>query len=464
MSGTKFQIDMCHGPLLGKIVLFAFPLIFTQIFQLLFNAVDLMVVGRFVSSDAMASVGATMSLNGLMINAFSGLSVASNILVARHFGAGDKKALSRTVRTSMQMAFYGGFVLMVIALLAARPLLILMKTPESILGMSCIYIWICFASIPCTVVYNFGSAILRAVGDTRRPLFFLFAAGLINVGLNLFFILVCGMGVAGVALATAISHGVSGTLVLIVLLRTRECYRLKLRGKGFSMPVFRDLLKLGIPAMIQSACFPVSNMIIQSAVNTFGAVAVAGNTAAMALEGFVYIGSFAFHQTAVSFVSQNYGGGKYRRIIRSLQLSYLSGAVVCIAAGCGMLCAGRTLLGYFNPDPEVIEWGMIRLMVMCPFYFLCATMDASSGGLRGLGYSTLSTINSLTGACVMRILWIWWVLPVFPFYICIMVSYPVSWFLVTAASTCCLWVICRRLLRTGVARRRTWATVSAPVR
>ncbi len=460
MSGEKFQIDMCHGPLLGKIILFSLPLIFTQVFQLLFNAVDLMVVGRFVSSDAMASVGATMTLNSFMINAFSGLSVASNILVSRFYGGGDRKSLSLTVRTSMQLALYGGIAVMVIALLAARPLLILMQTPGSILDMSCLYVWICFCAIPCVMLYNFGAAILRAVGDTRRPLIFLIVAGVVNVGLNLFFILVCGMGVAGVAIATAISHGVSAWLILRTLVNTPGCFRLKLRGKGFAFPIFREMLWLGIPAMIQSACFPISNMIIQSAVNSFGAVAIAGNTAAQALEGFIYIGSYAFHHTAVSFVSQNYGGGKYKRIVRSLLYSYLSGTVFCITIGMAFLWWGRTLLAFFNPDPEAIEWGMLRLKVIGICYFLCSSMDAASGGLRGLGYSTLSTVNSLTGACAMRILWIWWIFPVFPTYFCVLVSYPISWFLVTTVSSGCLWFLCRRLLRTGAARRQVWTAVS----
>ena len=328
MTTSKYQIDMCHGPLFGKIVLFAMPLMFTYILQLLFNAVDLVVIGHYAPHEAMAAVGATMNLNSLVINIFIGISIGTNVLAARFFGAKDSGGMSRTVHTSMTVAIYGGIALMIAGLVVARPLLALMDTPEEILPMSCTYIWICFCAIPFIMLYNFGCAILRAVGDTRRPLYFLIIAGIVNVLLNLFFVIVCGMDVGGVALATAISHGISAFLILKTLISARDVYRLQLKKLSVDFTIFKEMLKIGIPAGVQSSCFAVSNMIIQSSINSFGSLAMAGTTAVLGLEGIVYVGSYAFHQTAISFVAQNLGGRKFKRILKSLY-----GCFLC-AAGC----------------------------------------------------------------------------------------------------------------------------------
>lgn len=276
MTTSKYQIDMCHGPLFGKIVLFAMPLMFTYILQLLFNAVDLVVIGHYAPHEAMAAVGATMNLNSLVINIFIGISIGTNVLAARFFGAKDSGGMSRTVHTSMTVAIYGGIALMIAGLAVARPLLVLMDTPEEILPMSCTYIWICFCAIPFIMLYNFGCAILRAVGDTRRPLYFLIIAGIVNVLLNLFFVIVCGMDVGGVALATAISHGISAFLILKTLISARDVYRLQLKKLSVDFTIFKEMLKIGIPAGVQSSCFAVSNMIIQSSINSFGSLAMAG--------------------------------------------------------------------------------------------------------------------------------------------------------------------------------------------
>lgn len=447
MAASKYQIDMCHGPLFGKIVLFSLPLMFTYILQLLFNAADLIVIGHYAPHEAMAAVGATMNLNSLVINIFIGISIGANVLAARYFGARDRRSITRTVQTTMTVALFGGVLLMIVGLLVARPLLILMDTPENILPQACTYIWICFCAIPCIMLYNFGCAILRAVGDTRRPLFFLVIAGVINVLLNLFFVIVCGMEVAGVALATAISHAISAGLILRTLSVTREVYRFNLKKLYVDWKIFFEMLKIGIPAGVQSSCFAISNMIIQSSINSFGSLAMAGMTAALGVEGIVYVGSFSFHQTAISFVAQNLGGKKFKRIQRSLFNCFFCACLCNLILGEGFYLFGEQVLRIFNPNPEVIAWGLLRMKMLFTTYFLCGIMDVASGGLRGLGYSFLSAVITLFGACVFRV---WWVFEIFPHYRTmenLLLSYPISWLLVAILNSTLLYWVCRRLFR-----------------
>ena len=304
---SKYQMDMCRGPLFGQIVIFSVPLMLSGILQLLFNAADLVVIGRFAPHEALAAVGSTASLTGLIVNVFMGLSVGTNVLVANYYGAKDRKLVSRTVHTAILMAAVGGTVLAFLGILLARPMLSLMGTPDNVLSKACVYMWIYFAGMPLIMLYNFGSAVMRAVGDTRRPLFFLLFAGIVNVVLNLFFVLVFHMDVAGVALATVISQGIAAYLVIRCLMNARDACRLKYRGLKIDPTILRNMLWIGLPAGIQGMFFSLSNITIQSSVNSFGSLAIAGNTAAISLEGFVYIGSNAFHQTVVSFAGQNLG-------------------------------------------------------------------------------------------------------------------------------------------------------------
>lgn len=447
MAANNYQIDMCHGPLFGKIVLFALPLMFTYILQLLFNAVDLIVIGHYAPYNAMAAVGATMNLNSLVVNIFIGISIGTNVLAGRFFGAKNRRDMRRTVQTSMTVALYGGIILMIIGLAVAKPLLILMGTPAEILPGACTYIWICFCAIPFIMLYNFGCAILRATGDTRRPLFFLVFAGVVNVLLNLFFVIVCGMEVAGVALATAISHAISAGLIVRTMMVARDACRLNLRRLRIDFDIFKEILKIGIPAGFQSSCFSISNMTIQSSINSFGPVAMAGMTAALGLEGIVYVGSFAFHQTAISFVSQNLGGRKYKRILRSLYDCFICASCSCLLMGFGFYLCGETLLAIFNPNPEVIAWGLLRMKILFTTYILCGIMDVASGGLRGLGYSFFSALISMVGACGFRIWWVWAVFPHYRSMENLLLSYPISWFLVAAVSGALLYWVCQRLLR-----------------
>lgn len=437
---------MCRGPLFGKIVLFALPLMLTYVLQLLFNATDLIIIGHYAHYNAMAAVGATMNLNSLVINIFIGLSIGTNVVAARFIGAKDSEKVRQAVHTSMTVAIFGGIGLMLIGLAVAKPLLVLMQTPEEILPLSCTYIWICFCAIPFIMIYNFGCAVLRSVGDTRRPLFFLIIAGFINVALDIFFVTICGMDVGGIALATAISNGIAAILILRTLLTSGGAYGLHLKELGISKAIFRDILKIGIPAGLQSSCFAISNMTIQSSINSFGALAMAGTTAVLVLEGVVYVSSFAFHQTAISFIAQNLGARKFKRILKSLYSCYACVVIVTSVMGWGLFLCGREILAVFNPNPEVIAWGLLRMKILFTTYALCGLMDVASGGLRGLGYSFTSTTVSLLGTCVFRV---WWVFMIFPNYRTmenLLLSYPISWLLVAVTGSALLFFIYRKLL------------------
>lgn len=310
----SYEIDMCNGPLLGKLLIFALPLMLSGILQLFFNAADIIVVGRFTGSHALAAVGSTSSLINLLVNLFIGFSIGANVLTAQYYGAKDQKNIHQTVHTSILVSILGGFLLVVIGLLLARPLLELMATPDDVLDQATLYMQIYFCGMPATMLYNFGAAILRAIGDTRRPLYFLFTAGVLNIFLNLFFVIVFHMGVAGVALATIISQALSAFLVVRCLTRLDGLCRLHLRQLKIYPEKLVRIIQIGLPAGLQGAVFSISNVLIQSSVNSFGSIAMAGNTAASNLEGFVYTSMNAVYQTALSFTSQNMGAGNYKRI------------------------------------------------------------------------------------------------------------------------------------------------------
>ena len=318
MKAKSYEIDMCNGPLTGKLLRFAIPLMFSGILQLLFNAADIIVAGRFAGHQALAAVGSTSSLINLLVNVFIGLSVGTNVLCANYIGAKQEKAVSETVHTSVLLSLICGVILIFIGVLLARPLLTLMGTPEDVLNQATLYMRIYFVGMPATMLYNFGAAILRAVGDTKRPLYFLFASGVVNVILNLIFVIVFHLGVAGVAIATVISQCISALLVLRCLIHEEGMYRLHLNKLKIHKNRLILMIRIGLPAGMQGAIFSISNVLIQSSVNSFGSVAMAGNTAASNIEGFIYTAMNAFHQTSISFTSQNYGAGKKKRITRIL--------------------------------------------------------------------------------------------------------------------------------------------------
>lgn len=443
----KYEIDMCNGPLLGKILMFYIPLMLSGVLQLLFNAADIIVVGRFAGNQALAAVGSTSSLINLIVNLFIGLSVGTNVLVARYYGAGQKKELSETVHTAILTSLISGILLIIIGVSLAKPALLLMGTPEDVINQSALYMRIYFAGMPVMMLYNFGSAILRAVGDTKRPLYYLLIAGIINVILNLIFVIAFQMDVAGVALATVISQVVSAVLVLRCLIRSTSDYRVILSQLRIAGDKLIKMLQIGLPAGLQGALFSISNVLIQSSINSFGSIAMAGNTAASNIEGFVYTSMNAFHQSAISFTGQNYGAKKYKRIGR---ICLICQVAVCIVGGVlgtlSYVCAG-SLLQLYSTDTEVIAYGILRLSIIGPTYFLCGTMDTIVGSMRGMGYSMMPTLVSLTGACLLRVVWISTIFQMNRTLECLYFSYPVSWLLTTLVHFLCFFYVYRKLLR-----------------
>lgn len=441
----SYEMDMCNGPILSKVLIYAFPLMLSGILQLLFNAADVIVVGRFAGSQSLAAVGSTSSLINLLVNVFSGLSIGVNVLVAQYYGAKKEKDVNETVHTAVMISLISGVILVFIGVLLARPLLELMGTPDDVINKSTIYMQIYFAGMPVIMLYNFGSAILRAVGDTRRPLYYLSIAGVVNVVLNIFFVTQFHMDVAGVALATVLSQVISSGLVVRALMNHEGCLKLELKKLRVSMPKFKKILQVGLPAGMQGAIFSISNVLIQSSVNSFGSIAMAGNTTAQNIEGFVYTAMNAVYQTNLSFTSQNYGGKKYSRINRILATCL--GVVTAVGLGLGLACygAGEFLVGIYSSDPEVIQYGLNRLAVFGTTYFLCGIMDTVVGSIRGLGYSILPMCVSLTGACAFRIIWIYTIFQMNRTLFTLYLSYPASWTVTATAHIVCFILIRRKL-------------------
>ncbi len=440
----RYEIDMINGPLFGKIVLYTLPLIAAGILQLLFNTADMVVVGRYAGSNALGAVGATASLINLLINVFMGLSVGANVAIAHYYGAGRFEELSRSLHTAISLSIICGFILLVIGQLFSEPMLILMGTPKDILPLSVSYMKIYFCGMPVMLLYNFGAAILRAVGDTKRPLYYLSLAGVINVILNLIFVIRFSMGVRGVAWATNISQAVSAILIIRCLIKNEGPCRLSLSKLCLDKKETSRIAKVGLPAGFQGAIFSISNVLIQSSVNSFGAIAVAGNTATCNLEGFVYNSMNSFHQTAISFTGQNMGAKNMKRVQRVLSICLL--CVTATGLGMGLLgfAFGSELLGIYSTDPAVIAFGLRRMAIIFPTYFLCGVMDVMVGSLRGMGFSIMPMTVSLLGACVFRIIWIMTVFAINHTPEFLYVSYPISWFITAAVHLICIFTIARR--------------------
>lgn len=462
-SSKKYQIDMCHGPLFSKIVFFSLPLMASNVMGLMFHAADLMVLGHFAPVESMAAVGATNGLTVLILNIFYGISTAVNVYTARYIGAKDREGVSQTVHNAVAISLYGGVVWAVISILLTKPLLRMMMTPENILDKAALYMWIFCIGSPALIAYSFGSAILRATGDTKRPLLYMLFAGILNVLLNLFFVLVCKMDVAGVAIATKFSNVVAATLVLRALMKANDETRLVWKKVKIYWKNFWDLLRLGVPAGIQGAMFSVSNVIIQSSVNSFGGIAIAGNTAVQSLEGMAHVACSSYYLSAISFTGQNYGAKKYKRMLRCIFLCIGCTIVASLLLGGGFFLFGKQLIGIYNPDPEVIRWGLIRARFLLTTYFLCGIMEVITASLRGLGYSLGPTIVTLLGVCVFRVFWAWVIFPMDPTLERLLISYPISWILVSIVNGIMLYVICRKLFR-NVVQKSVFGTLKVPVR
>ncbi|MGN1370212.1 MAG: MATE family efflux transporter [Aristaeellaceae bacterium] len=449
----RYEMDMTDGPLLPKVLMFSLPLIASGILQLLFNAADMVVVGRFAGKECLAAVGSTGSLINLMVNVFIGLSVGGSVAVARAFGANDPTAVHRSVHTAMSLAIIAGVVVGGIGFVFCRPLLKMMDNP--VLDLASTYMKIYFLGMPFNMIYNFGASILRAVGDTRRPLFYLTIAGVVNVVLNLILVILFHMNVAGVAIATVASQAVSAVLVVVCLLRSHGAVHLNLRELRIHKRQMIDIARVGLPAGLQGSLFSISNVLIQSSVNSFGEVVVAANAAGGNIEGFVYTAMNAIHQAALTFASQNLGAGKIKRVRRSVWVCIATVAVIGLVMGNLVYLLGRPLLSLYLDDPHaldpatgisVLEYGMKRLLYMLPLYCLCGLMDSAVGSLRGMGYSVMPMLVSLTGACLFRVVWILTVFAAHRSLDVLYVSYPISWALTFGVHMLCYAFIARKKL------------------
>ncbi len=451
-SSRSHEMDMCNGPLLPKLIVFAIPVMLSGVLQLFFNAADVVVVGRFAGKEALAAVGSTSSLINLLVNLFVGLSVGTNVLVARFYGANNAKDVEETVHTSVFMAVISGIILIFIGFFFTRPILVLMGSPNDVLPLSAVYLKIYFLGMPAMMLYNFGAAILRAIGDTKRPMIYLTVAGVVNVILNLIFVIPLHLSVVGVALATTISQCISAALVIIALIREDGYCKLDVKKLRVNRHKLFMLLKVGLPAGMQGCIFSISNVLIQSSVNSFNSTVMAGNTAGSSIEGFVYVSMNAFHQTAVSFTSQNYGAKKIKRIRKILLYCVIMVSVVGLTVGnLAYLFSGALLKLYTKGDPaavaEIIKYGQLRMLYICTPYFLCGIMDTLVGIIRGLGYSIMPMIVSLLGACAFRVVWIFTIFAHMHTLPVLYISYPISWALTALAHSICLMIVWNKVKR-----------------
>lgn len=440
----SYRMDMTEGPLTTKIIKFTIPVMLSGILQLLFNTADVIVVGRFTGKTALAAVGSTGSLINLLVSLFIGLSIGTNVLVARYQGAKDDKAVSETVHTSIALGIVGGLILLIVGIVATRPLLEMMATPEDVIDQSTLYMRILFFGMPLNLILNFGAAILRAIGDTKRPLYYLTIAGVINLFLNIFLVTVFSLGVAGVAIATVISEGVSCGLILLCLKHETGAIRLYFNRIKINPSKCIDIMKIGLPAGLQGCIFSISNVLIQSSVNSFGSTVMAGNTAASNIEGFVYVSMNSLHQTCISFTSQNFGAGKFKRIKKVLINCLVIVAITGLVLGNSAYFFGKYLLSAYNNEAEVISYGLIRLSIISTMYFLCGLMDVMVGAMRGIGYSILPMIVSLVGACGLRIVWIYTVFVKFRTLDILFISYPVTWTITFLSHLVCYYIVTRK--------------------
>lgn len=444
---SKYEIDMCSGNILGKMLTFVLPLMFSSILQLFFNAADIIVVGRFAGDNSLAAVGSTTALVNLLTNLFLGLSVGANVMVARYIGAGKDEAVSRTVHTSLTLSILSGAILTIIGTLGAKTILTWMSSPTEVIDLSALYLRIFFIGMIPNMLYNFGAAILRSVGDTKRPLYYLLGAGVVNVILNLIFVITLKMDVAGVALATVISQTISAFLVLRCLYKESSSIRFRADKLKIDWHICKDILRIGLPSGFQGLLFSFSNVIIQASINSFGATVVAANSAAANIEGFVWVSMNASHQAAVSFTGQNYGAGKLKRIPLVLRDAMIIVIATGVILGRGAVLFGYPLLGLYSTSEEVIVVGLERIMWVCGTYALCGMMDVMVGILRGMGYSVLPMIVSLIGACGLRLIWIFTFFRTDYFHkpVWLYVTYPVSWAITLSIHTICFIVIWRKL-------------------
>ncbi len=438
------SMDMCSGPILPKLLAFSLPLMLSGILQLFFNAADVIVVGKFCGDLSLAAVTSNGSLAALLVNLFIGLSVGVNVLAARAFGAKNDTALEKTVHTAILVGFFSGVIVMTLGVSLSPTFLRLMNTPENVLPLATLYLRIFFCGTIPNLIYNFGAALLRAVGDTRRPMLILTLSGVLNVLLNLIFVTVFHMDVAGVALASIIAQTNSGVLMILCLLREEGAMKLHPRRIRIDGETLMQIFRIGLPAGIQSILFSLANTVIQGTVNSFGDTVMSGSGAAHNLEGFVYAAMHAFYQASISFVSQNYARKNYRRIVKILILSFVLVVAVGAMLGLFLNIFGVPLLRIYSQTDAVIAEGLTRLRIIAATYFLCGAMEIFSGGLRGIGYSVLPTIVTLIGSCGLRLLWITAAVPMNPVIWFVYLAFPISWILTALTQLVFLVILLRK--------------------
>lgn len=442
---SKYEIDMCNGSILDKLISFSIPLMLSGILQLLFNAVDIIVVGRFTGSEALAAVGSTTALINVFVNFFIGISLGSNVLAARFYAAGKDQEMSETVHTAITLALISGVVMGIVGVVSAKGALQLMDTPDNVLNLSALYMRIYFVGMPFFMLYNYGAAILRAVGDTKRPLLFLIVSGATNVVLNLILVIRFHMGVAGVAIATVISQGISCVLVLRCLYYSEGSYQLRFSKLGMKARYVKQIFQVGVPAGIQSTIINFSNVLLQSSVNSFGSVAMAGYTAANNILGFLYVSVNSITQACMSFTSQNYGVRKFKRMDKILFECLGLTMVVALVLGGGSYLFGSELMHIYTKSADVVACGMDIMLYTTVTYFLCGIMDLFPGALRGMGHSAVPMILSVIGTVGTRIVWIYWVFPQHRALDFLFISYPVSWILTIVMQVVCFYFVRKKV-------------------
>lgn len=442
---SKYEIDMCNGSILDKLVSFSIPLMLSGILQLLFNAVDIIVVGQFTGNEALAAVGSTTALINVFVNLFIGISLGASVLAARFYATGQEKEMSETVHTSITLALISGIAMGIIGVIAAKGALELMDTPDNVLNLSTLYMRIYFMGMPFFMLYNYGAAILRAIGDTKRPLIFLIISGIANAALNMILVILFHMGVVGVAIGTIISQLISCVLVLTCLYRSEGSYQLRFSKLKINGAYMEQIFQVGVPAGIQSTVINLSNALLQSSVNSFGSIAMAGYTAANNILGFLYMSVNSITQACMSFTSQNYGVGKLKRMDKVLRdCAILSISIAAVLGGLAY-SFGPQILTVYTSDPKVINCGMEILAYTSITYFLCGIMDLFPGALRGMGYSAVPMVLSVIGTVGTRIVWVFGIFPNHRSLSVLFVSYPVSWILTIVLQVVCFYFVRKRV-------------------
>ena len=446
---SRYSLDMTCGPFLKKIMIFSVPLILTGILQLAYNTADIVVVGRFVGKEALAAVGSTGSLVNLFVNVFLGLSMGSGVMVARHIGARDDKRVSDCVHTAMLLSVFSGIFIGIIGYFFSGEMLRLMQVPDDVLELATLYLKVYFLGSPGLMTYNFGAAVVRATGDTKRPLFILAVSGIVNVILNVVLIVVFKFGVEGVAIATIISQYVSAVMIVAYLFAINNSCRLSMKKFRIEKNELKQILRLGLPAGVQSSLFSISNVIIQSSVNSFGSVAMAGIAAGSNYDSYIFTGTNAVSQTAMTFTSQNIGARKTENVGKIYRYCLLFASAIGISMGILGFIFNEQIVSFFSDDPGVIQIGAERMTLVMPFYFFCSLMDVTASEIRGMGKSVEPMIVSLIGACGIRILWVFFILPLDRTLINLYWSYPVSWAVTFFAQFIMFFILKNKMLKKG---------------